>query len=508
MTNYTETQMLGQFIKELRERKEMTQSQLAEILGTSQSAVWRMESGEQNLTTDMLIRISDALNHKIITMASSDNMDFRIKGGKKLSGSLAVNTSKNGAMGLLAASLLNKGKTILHGIPKIEEVSRILEVMNSIGIKTDWIGEKTLEIVPPKTLDIDKINGTSARKTRTIVMFLGGLIHLFKQFNLPNTQGCKLGTRTINPHLFGLKKMGVDIEVLEDSYAVKVGKLVPSEIIMHEAGDTATENLLIAAAKIQGKTVIKYASANYMVQDVCFFLEKCGVVIEGIGTSTMIVHGVGEIDKTIEHYNSEDPIEAMTFLSIAIATKSELTITRCPIEFLEIETEKLAKMGQKFKFGKRYLSSNKKTVLVDIVVIPSELVAPIDKITCGAYPDLNIDNFPFFMPIVALATGTTLMHDWAYEDRVLSFLELRKVGVTCQILDQHRMLVTGGAKFKSAQVVCPPILRSAMIVLICMMAAEGTSYLRNVYQVKRGYESIAERLNAVGADIEVLSGLE
>ncbi len=506
MTELTERQKIGQFIANLREQKGLTQGDLASRLDTSQSTIARIENGEQNFTTDTLLKISQALNHKIIELADN-SIDFQITGGHQLSGEITTNRSKNGAMGLLCASLLNQGRTVLHGIPRIEEVNRIIEVMESIGVSIRWVDHNTLEIQPPKELDLDSIDVKSASKTRTIIMFMGPLIHLFKNFSLPHSAGCSLGKRSISTHLYGLEKMGVKIKVTQNSYDVSVGNLKPCEIIMFEAGDTPTENLLMAASKIPGKTIIKYASSNYMVQDVCFFLQRLGVKIEGIGSPTLTVYGVESIKQNIEHYNSEDPIESMMFLSSAITTNSSITIKAAPIDFLELELLKLEKMGFKYKMSKKYKSANGFTDLVDITTYPSVLKALDDKITCGAYPDINMDNLPFFVPIATQAKGTSLIHDWAYEDRATSFLEMRRLGAKINLADPHRVFIEGPTILSPAQVVAPPIIRSAMIILIGMLAADGTSILRNVYSIRRGYEDIANRLNSLGAKIKVLKDI-
>lgn len=432
-------------------------------------------------------------------------IDFKVEGGRKLSGQVTTNSSKNGAMGLLCASLLNRGSTVLHGIPRIEEVKRIIEVMISIGVTVDWIEKNTLKIVPPVKFDLENIDKLAAGKTRSIIMFLGPLVHYLKKFELPGPKGCNLGKRSIAAHLFGLEKFGIKIKVNYSSYSISAAKLKPAQIVMFEKGDTATENLLITAALVPGKTIIKFASSNYMVQDVCFFLQKLGVKIEGIGTSTLVVHGVEEINTSIEHHNSEDPIESMMFIASSIVTDSKITIKACPIDFLEIELLRLEKMGFKYTRSKVYKSKNGFTNLVDITTYPSKLKAFHEKITCGAYPDINIDNLPFFVPIACKAKGTTLIHDWVYENRAIYFMELNKLGANIILADPHRIFVEGPTNFTPAQVVCPPALRPAMIILIAMLAAPGVSILRNVYSIKRGYEEIAERLNSLGAKIEILS---
>ena len=407
-------------------------------------------------------------------------------------------------MGLLCASLLNKGTTKLHGIAKIEEVFRVNEIMESIGISVKWIGENSVIITPPAKLSLNKINVESAIQTRSVIMFIGPLIHLFPSFSLPHAQGCKLGKRTISAHLYALEELGVKIKTTNNEYKIENKKLKPANIVMYEAGDTACENVLTAVAKINGKTTISFASANYMVQEICFFLEKLGAKIEGIGTSTLTIHGVKDINMDVEYSNSEDPIESMMFISAAIVTDSTLTITRCPIDFLSLELEKLKRMGLKYKILKKYHSYNGRTKLVDLQILPSKLKALEDKIHANPYPGINMDNLPFFVPIAIKAKGQTMIHDWVYENRAIYFTELNRLGANITLADPHRVYIQGGTPLKPAQVVCPPALRPAMIILIGMLGASGTSILRNIYMISRGYEKIAERLNSIGADIKIL----
>ncbi len=502
MKKLTEQQKIGYFIKKLREHRGLTQKAFAKELKTSQSSIPRMEKGEQNFTTELLSKISNVLEHKIITI--KDSIDFEVIGGKKLHGTIKTNFSKNGSVGLLCASLLNGGKTILHGIARIEEVYRVIEILESIGVRVKWIGQNSIEIVPPKKILMDKINVNSAIRTRSIIMFMGPLIHLISTFSLPHAQGCNLGKRTIAAHIYAMEELGIKIKTTSKEYIIKNAKLKPAEIVMYEAGDTACENIIMAASKIPGETIISFASANYMVQEICFFLEKLGVKIDGIGTTTITVHGINKIKKDIEYSNSEDPIESMMFISATIVTNSELTITRCPIDFLSLEIEKLKRMGLKYKILKKYKSYNNQTNLIDLKIYPSKLKALADKIHANPYPGINMDNLPFFVPIAIRAKGQTMIHDWTYENRAIYFTELNRLGASITLADPHRVYINGGTQLKSAQIVCPPALRPAMIILISMLGAEGTSILRNVYMINRGYEKIAERLNSIGADIKIL----
>jgi UDP-N-acetylglucosamine 1-carboxyvinyltransferase len=443
---------------------------------------------------------------KKINTKFPDSIDFVVNGGKKLSGSIRTNFSKNGSVGLLCAALINRGTTTLHGIARIEEVYRVIEILESIGVKVEWKDTNTVLIKPPKTFNIRGINREAAVKTRSIIMLLGPLIHFLPNFYLPHASGCHLGKRTIAAHSYAFENLGVKIETTNDSYKIKVGNLKPARVVMYEAGDTACENILSAAALIPGKTIVSFASANYMVQEICFFLETLGVRVDGIGTSTLTVHGVKEINTDVEYWNSEDPIESMMFISAAIVTHSELTITRCPIDFLTLELEKLKRMNLKFKTSKPYKSENGRTNLVDLKVAPSKLVALHDKIHANPYPGINIDNLPFFAPIATQAKGQTLIHDWIYENRAIYLTELNRLGAEITLADPHRLYVTGVTALKPAQVVCPPALRPSVVILIAMLGAQGTSILRNVYMINRGYEEIAERLNSIGADIKIISG--
>ncbi len=430
-----------------------------------------------------------------------ERLNFIVEGGKKLSGTVQTSRSKNGAVALLAACLLNKGPTTLKFVPKIEEVHRLIEVLRSIGVAAQWEGS-TLTLTPPATLSLDTIDTAAATRTRSILMFIGPLLHYFTSFDIPQSGGCTLGLRSVRPHLFALEKFGVTIEAHSDSYHVTHEKLHGAEIILYEKSDTATINAMLAAARIPEKTVIKYASANYQVQEICGFLQALGVSVEGTGTTTLTITGVASIEKPVTYTVAQDPTDAMFFIAAAIVTGSEITIARVPIEFLETELFVLEKMGLVFKLSNPQLSENGITKLVDLHIFPSELTAFPEKIHAQPYPALNIDNLPFFAVIAAVAKGTTLIHDWIYEKRAIYYTELDRLGVTTLLHDPHRISIEGPTRFKATEVICPPALRPATIVLVAMLAAPGRSTLRNVYSINRGYEDIVTRLEDIGATIE------
>ena len=503
----TTNKQIGQLIAQIRQERGLTQSEFARQLSTSQSAVNRMEHGRQNLSLETLGRISEVLNKQLISINGAA-VNLRIDGGKELKGEITLKTSKNAAVGLLCASLLNRGTTTLKNLARIEEVNRIIEVLVSIGVNVRWQNDNDLVIKVPERLNLPEINHQSARKTRSVLMFIGPLIHRSREFIIPYAGGCDLGRRTVLPHLYALEEFGIHVDTKSAHYLISgKPKLPDRNVVLYESGDTTTENILMAAALAPGDTMIKMASANYAVQDLCFFLSKLGVKIEGIGTSTLKVSGVTDINKNVTYSPSEDPVEAMTFIAAAVTTDSSITIKRAPLEFLELELLKLEKMGLKYDLSPTFKADNGHTDLVDIQLHKhnGKLIAPADKIHPNIFPGLNIDHLPYFVPIAAVAHGRTLIHDWVYEDRALMYTEMKKIGVNLELADPHRIFINGPTRFKPADLVAPSGIRPAVMLLIGMLAAPGISTLRNVYTINRGYEDLAQRLNSLGARISIIN---
>jgi UDP-N-acetylglucosamine 1-carboxyvinyltransferase len=504
----TSNEKIGLLIAHIRQERGLTQAEFAKKLSTSQSAVNRMEHGKQNLSIETLGRISDVLNKQLISL-SSGAVNLRIEGGYELKGEITLKTSKNAAVGLLCASLLNYGVTRFLNFPRIEEVFRIIEVLESIGVSAKWSDGNNLELRRPEKLKLDEMDAVAARRTRSVLMMMGPLMHDYKEFKIPYAGGCKLGARTVEPHLFALQEYGLDVEATQGYYAVTVKKKPAGRFSLYETGDTVTENAVMAAARFSEETIIDFASGNYMVQDVCFFLQKLGVKIDGIGTGSLRVQGVPHIKKNITYTPAEDPIEAMFFTAAAITTNSSIKINRVPINFMNLELLKLKKMGLNFDLTDRYKAENGQTDLVDLTIHKhnGRLHALTDKIHSNVYPAINADNLPYFVPIAGVAKGRTLIHDWMYENRAIYYTEMTKVGMNVELADPHRLFVIGATKFTRADVVCPPALRPASLLLIGMLAAPGISTLRNVYTINRGYEDLAERLNLLGARIQVFNDI-
>ncbi len=507
-TDIQETaESVAQLLRDARIEMGWTQGQLAAELGTSQSAVARMEQGKQNLSLRMIQRMETIFGRSIVNVggtASTKMTHLRVTGGHQLSGVVDVNSSKNAGVALLCASLLNHGTTTLRRLARIEEVNRIVEVLTSIGVECTWLNANDLQIRRPAVLDLESMDVEAARRTRSVIMLLGPLLDERELYRLPYAGGCDLGTRTVEPHMQALRQFGLSVEAHNGFYAVQApaADLEDRTFVLTERGDTVTENAIMAAAHREGATVIRNASPNYMVQDLCFYLQGLGVEVEGIGSTTLTIRGKARIDTDIEYAPSEDPIEAMSLITAGIVTGSEVTIRRVPIEFMEIELSVLEQMGFQYRASEEYVARNGHTRLVDITTLPSQLKAAPDKIHPMPFPGLNIDNLPFFAVIASCAEGSTLIHDWVYENRAIYLTELNRLGARVRLLDPHRIDVEGPTRWRAAEVGCPPALRPAACILLAMLAARGTSELRNIYVIERGYEDLAERLNTLGAEIE------
>lgn len=425
---------------------------------------------------------------------------YIINGGKKLKGVVETKTAKNSAVACMCASLLTDNPTILQDVPRIQEVESLKKVLESIGVKIQW-RKNELHIVPPKKFHLEKIDRNTASETRIVLLLIGALLHRFRQFRVPRAGGCKIGKRTISPHLFAFEKFGVKIRTTKDFYFIRRKKEIQGhEIIMYESGDTTTENIILTAVLARGATAIKFASANYQVQDLCYLLSAMGANIRNIGNTTLIIQGVPKLSGA-RYSLIPDPIESIFWISLAATTGSSLIIKGCPKDFIDLELLKLEKMGFRYKILKTYLSKNKRFTLIDIKTFPSKLFALDDKIYGRPYPGLNIDNLPFFVPIATQAKGTTLIHDWVFENRAVYYMEFQKLGANINLADTHRVFINGPTKLVPNEIVCPPALRPATILVIGMLAAKGRSVLRNTYSINRGYEDLSGRLRKLGADI-------
>ncbi|MFB6226110.1 MAG: UDP-N-acetylglucosamine 1-carboxyvinyltransferase [Candidatus Paceibacteria bacterium] len=430
---------------------------------------------------------------------------YRVEGPNKVDGEIDVSAGKNSTIALMCASVLVKGEVVLNNMSHVEDVDRIIEILESIGAEVEWLKEDVLRIDTSKELDVEAIDKEACMQTRVSLLLIGALAKRKDNFKIYRSGGCKLGERTTRPHRLAMEKLGLKIDNRMDCYAVESKGLTGDNIVMYESSDTATENTIMASILAEGETEIKMASANYMVQDLCYFLKQAGAQIDGIGTTNLKITGVDSLSDRVEYTIMPDPIEAMTWISLAVTTGSNLEIKNCPLQFLELEMEKLSVMGQDFELKNKRTSTNGNFQIADIEIIPSDLSALPDKLSGRPFPGLNIDAVPLFTPILTQAEGKTLVHDWCYENRAVYYLELQKLGADVLLLDPHRAMIEGKSELYGNEIVAPPAIRPAMSILNAMIAAEGESILRNIYPIERGYQNIVNRLQDLGIEIEKIT---
>ncbi len=427
---------------------------------------------------------------------------YRIEGGKKLHGSVEATSGKNSPVALILSTLLIHGKSSFANMSHVDEVIKLVRLLETIGVKAEWKSESELELDTTGPLHMEKIDKKLCCAMRISLLFFGALAAREKNYRVYKSGGCKLGARSIKPHSLALEQFGVNVVSKSEYYEVHNAPLKSAYVVMYESGDTTTENAVMAAVLAPGKTTLKMASANYQIQDLCHFLIKAGAKIKGVGTTTLEIEGVKTLKPVKKYDIIPDPVDAMAWIALAVTTKSALTVKNCSLEFLELELEKLRVMGQKFKLTNVRLQGTGKFRVADIVLEPSSLTALTDKIYGRPFPGLNIDALPFFVPIATQAKGQTLVHDWAYENRALYSLEFQKFGANIILMDPHRLLIQGPSKLVGNESVCPPAIRPGMAILIAMIAASGKSILRNVGPIERAYDNLMERLQKLGVKIE------
>lgn len=427
---------------------------------------------------------------------------FIVEGGKKLHGAVSVGAGKNSPIAILCATLLVEGKVTFAKMPHISEVEGVLTLLKSIGVTYTWETKDRLTVDTSGPIDLTTIDQKVCAKLRVSLLLLGALAHRKMSYKLYKSGGCRLGNRTVRPHLHALQKYGVSVESLATHYAVTNDTIRAADVVMSEAGDTATENAILGAILAPGTSTIRFASANYMVQDLCHFLVAAGAKIDGIGTSTLTIRGVKALKSVKEYTFMPDPVDAMAWISLAVTTKSELTIKNCAYDFLTLELEQLSIMGQKFTLHQMRKSGTGKFTVCDITVHPvPHLKALPDKLHAIPYPGINADNIPLFVPILSRARGSTLIHDWMFENRAIYYVELQKLGANVMLMDPHRALITGPTGLTGNEIVCPPGIRPGMAILIAMIAAKGKSVLRNAGPIERAYEDVVGRLQSLGVTI-------
>ena len=416
---------------------------------------------------------------------------FIIQGGKPLEGEIEVRGYKNAAGAILAASLLTDKEVILENLPLVEDIFDIIEVLKSMGVKVEWRGERSLSLkadfLEPQKMDFEKIS-----KTRVSVLLIGSLLSRCKNFKIPHPGGDRIGLRPIFTHIEALKKLGVEVSENGDFYEFTASNLTGREIVLKEFSVTATENLMMATVLAKGKTIIKGAAAEPQVQDLGQFLKEMGAKITGVGTHTIEIEGVRNLDG-VSHQIIPDPLEAGTFILAGAIIPGKIKIKNVISDHLDVFLDKLEEIGVNLKKDSE-----------DSITVNYSPHLKAVRVQALPYPGFPTDLLPPLIPLLTQAEGKSLIHDPLYENRLNFTQELRKMGADIEIVDPHRAFVFGKTPLKGLRIESWDI-RAGASLIIAGLLAQGQTTIENIYQIDRGYEKIDERLQKIGADIKRVS---
>ncbi len=419
-----------------------------------------------------------------------------IEGKSKLKGSIDVRGSKNAATPIIAATLLTSSPCTLDNIPLVDDVKKMLEIIERLGAEVEFLEKRKVRItaknIRPENLNFDLVN-----KMRSSILLVGPLVARFGFVKIPQPGGCVIGSRSIDTHLDAFSEMGVKITEFglkkngsrsSNVYHFTANERIKGkEIVLDEFSVTATENVLMAATLAKGETVINIAAAEPHVQDLARFLKKLGADIKGEGTNIIEVKGKDRLGGA-QHFISYDYVEAGTFILLALAAKGEVKIKNVPVEHLKLFISKLKSCGGKIK-----VKGN------DVVVSPSKLC--INKIQTLPYPGIPTDLQAPLGVLSTQAEGLTLIHDPLYEGRLKYLEQLNKMGAEIVVCDPHRAIINGPTRLHGVKL-DPLDLRAGAALIIAGLVAEGTTVIRDISQADRGYEEIEKRLCELGAKIK------
>lgn len=410
---------------------------------------------------------------------------FIITGGNKLGGEIAVGGAKNAVLPLIAATLLTQDTCVLTNVPEIRDVATMVEILKGLGASAS-LENGRLQVTAKGITG--QPNSLLVSQLRASILLLGSLMHRLPNVSMPYPGGDKIGHRSIEPHLQAFRDLGALVESTEDSVAITAKKLQGTKIVLEESSVTATENALLAASLTPGTTVIKLAAMEPHVQQLGTFLQRMGAKVSGLGSPTITVEGVESLHGA-EIAVIPDSEEAASLITLAAAVRGDITVTGLEPNYLEDYLLKLRKMNVRYEVGAGF------------VHVPAEQGQyQATKIQCGLYPKLNSDYIPPMAVLATQAHGESLLYEWMYENRLGYIPELHKMGARAEILDPHRVRITGPTPLHAAHITSFD-LRMGMTLVIAALIAEGTSEISDIHHIDRGYQHLERRLRALGADI-------
>lgn len=415
---------------------------------------------------------------------------FYIKGGTPLKGEVSIGGAKNSVLKLMAAALLAKGESKIYNVPELTDVEIMLQVINSLGVKTSYNKEeKSL------TIDASEITNITAKyelvsKMRASFNVLGALVSRCKEAIVALPGGCAIGERRVDFHIKGLEALGAKLKIENGYVHAKAGKLVGAEICLDLPSVGATENLMLAGVFAEGSTRIQNAAQEPEIVDLANFLNAMGADIIGAGTSEVIINGVKPEDlHPIEYTTIPDRIEAGTFMAAIVGTKGKAVIRNIYPAHLSFFTDKLLKMGANIK-------------LVDptsIEVSNKNRLNSINFVT-QPYPGFPTDLQSMAMTLLTTANGVGIITESLYENRFMQVPELRRMGADIH-QDRNHAIIKGVKKLTGATLTASDLRAGASLVVAALMA-DGNSVIEKLHHIDRGYENFENKIRLLGGKIE------
>jgi UDP-N-acetylglucosamine 1-carboxyvinyltransferase len=419
---------------------------------------------------------------------------FVIEGGRPLSGTVRASGNKNGALPILAASVLTTDEVRLSNVPRIRDVETMIELLADLGADLEWTGANDLRI-DPAGVDKTELDPVLAREIRASFLLAGPLLARFGHVTVPPPGGDVIGRRRLDTHIHAFQELGVEVE-LNGAYEMRTDGLRGKRLYLDEASVMGTENAIMAAVLAEGTTCVGHAACEPHIQDLCRFLVTLGARIDGIGSNVLYIEGVDELHGG-DHRIGPEHVEVASFAALAAVTGGDLTIEDVEPDDLIAIVPAFRKLGIEMEVTDRSL----RVTPGQHLEIVDDLGGQIPKIESGVWPAFPADLTSIALAVATQATGTLLIFEKMFENRLFFVDKLVSMGARIILCDPHRAVVTGPAQLYGQRLESPDI-RAGMAMLIAALCADGTSTIGNVGQIDRGYERIDERLRELGAVIE------
>jgi UDP-N-acetylglucosamine 1-carboxyvinyltransferase len=419
---------------------------------------------------------------------------FLIEGARPLTGRIEAAGNKNGALPILAACLLTDEPVTLANVPHIRDVETMMELIADLGAEVDWVGPNEVR-VHAADLGSHELDPRLSSRIRASFLLAGPLLARVRRASVPPPGGDVIGRRRLDPHIHAFAELGAAIEI-NHRYEMSTDGLRGTRIFLDEASVMATENAVMAASLAAGETVIGNAACEPHVQDLCRYLVSLGARIEGIGSNVLRVEGVERLSGG-EWSIAPDHIEVASFIGLAAVTGGEVTIEHVEPEDLVPILPAFARLGLHVEVA----GSNVRVPPGQTLLIRDDLGGQIPKLEDGPWPAFPADLTSIALAVATQATGTVLVFEKMFENRLFFVDKLVSMGARIILCDPHRAIVAGPSQLYGQRMASPDI-RAGMAMLIASLCAQGTSTIGNVGEIDRGYERIDERLRSLGAQIE------